>query len=146
MVTLLSEEFTSIANNLPSTKSTISLSIVEEVIYNFNTDYRSMGEESSQASETIWIDREEYYFVCSDCYRNWGLGRAWQDNVVPWADIRIDDWKEIRPILNHKMAEQSIDCELCDYDVSDLFWRLRRGDLTFDEIPDIAKGDVFLFW
>lgn len=95
-----------------------------------------MENQPSKASEIIWVDDDEYYFVCPECYRNWGLGHEWEDLV-------FDDWKKTHSNTYEELSEHHIDCELCEYDTSKLSRQVRRGELDFDEIADVAKGDVF---
>lgn len=79
---------------------------------------RSMNEDRSQATHVVWINENEYYFVCSECHQRYSPG-------MPLVDRESSESYD--QAIN-KVKNQQISCELCKYDVQELARQVQKDE------------------
>lgn len=95
----------------------------------------NMAEEPAQASEVLWIDEENYHFVCEKRHSSWS-------NPIRWVEFS-DDWRENNSEVYEQLSRQDISCELCQYDKNEITKQIQQNNLEFEEVPELIKGDIF---
>ena len=94
-----------------------------------------MSEDPAQATDVLWVDEDEQYFVCPDCYTEWG-------GPADWTKL-LEGWQAENEEVFQKLDETQRNCDLCQYDRFELAWNIRNGQREFEALPDFIKGDVF---
>jgi len=95
-----------------------------------------MASETPKATDVIWINLDEYYYVCDSCSESW-RGTSW----FPLTSF-ANNWEERNKPIYEELEGSDRPCDLCRYDIDEFVQEVIDRNLDPEEIPEVIKGDV----